>query len=143
MTYDVNGDGSTGGCVPTNPRKFSMETIDYTLGTNWLIGDYCVDWVGMPNANSYYLDYIGDYWYIKAAEDIKAVYTEGEDFEEKSGTIKKGTEILPYQRGIGNEFRIKTRDGKIWRLQLDDKDGVLYYGGKKLDDLFEGQIYAG
>ena len=143
MTYNEDGNGGTGGCLPTNPRKFSMEIIDYTLGTNWLIGDYCVDWVGMPDANSYYLDYIGDYWYIRAAEDIKAVYTDEEDFEEKSGTIKKGTEILLYQRGMDKELRIKTRDGKIWQLIPDDKDGVLYYNGKELNDLFEGQIYAG
>ncbi len=143
MIYNEEPGGHNSGCIPTNPRRFSMETIDYTLGTNWLIGEYCVDWTGMPDSNSYYLDYIGDYWYITAAEDIKAVYTNEDEYDEKTGIIKEGSEILPYQLGMGSELRIKTRDGKNWRLDLENKDGVLYYNGKELNDLFEGQIYAG
>ena len=50
-----------------------------------------------------------------------------------------------YRLGLGNELLLKTKDGKVYRLIFSEgEDGYpRYYEGEILDDLFEGQVYAG
>ncbi|MCR4655493.1 MAG: right-handed parallel beta-helix repeat-containing protein [Lachnospiraceae bacterium] len=142
MVYPDDEDESEG-YIPVNPRGFKLEVPDYTLGTNWLIGDYVVSNDGMPYQTEYFADYLSTYWGIKAAKDIDAKYTTDDSLPGKDGTIKKGTVVRPDKKSMGNDLNLETEDGKIWHLQLEEKDHVYYYNGEDLDVLFEGQVYAG
>ena len=150
-------EGEPIGYLPVDPRNFKMDTVDYTLGTGFLIGDYEVGYDGLPDQISYYLDYTNtDYWNIKAVKDIRADLAIGlvdpEEWtpdtpaaEYQRGTIKKGDYVQLYRLGLGNELLLKTKDGKVYRLIFSEgEDGYpRYYEGEILDDLFEGQVYAG
>ncbi|MCR5789750.1 MAG: DUF3298 domain-containing protein [Lachnospiraceae bacterium] len=136
------------GYLPVNPRSFRMVTMDDTLGTNFLTGEYSTGFEGIPLQNSWYLDYTNtDYWSIKTVEDIDAQYHVEDDFSTgyQDGTLKAGTDVLLYQKGQDGDLLLKTKDGKIWWLELEkQEDGYGFtYQGKDLDDLFEGQVYAG
>ncbi|MCR5735424.1 MAG: hypothetical protein K6G22_12535 [Lachnospiraceae bacterium] len=133
------------GYLPVDPDSFKLYTADWTLGNNWLLGDYHVGPDGMPVKDSYYLEYTNtDYWHITTCEDIDAEYVTENSNKSRKGTIEEGSEILPYLMGDDGELLIKTRDDKIWTLELDEDDeGYYTYDDVRLIDLFDGLVFAG
>ncbi|MCR4740866.1 MAG: hypothetical protein K5886_11495 [Lachnospiraceae bacterium] len=133
------------GYIPNDPESFKMSTTDWTMGTNWLIGDYSAGEDGMPVQNDHYLEYTNtDYLHIKAVTDIDARYMTEGSRKSRKGTIKKGSYVIPYLLGQDDELLVKTEDDRIWTLELEeDEDGYYTYDDERIIDLFEGLSFAG
>ena len=56
-----------------------MDTVDYTLGTSGLTGDYEVGYDGLPDQISYYLDYINYELKTDFYKKFKPIYTRKKD----------------------------------------------------------------
>ncbi len=127
--------------VLSDPDNFLLDTYTQMLGTAYGYDSYRVGADGLPvQEHSWYT--ICSETEITLLKDL-TVSVVGEDGKEVESTeLKSGDKALYYRTDGENWADLKLSDGKIVRVNLNNKDGEWTVDGKMLEEVFDGVKYG-
>jgi hypothetical protein len=148
LKFEIPFDEEGGhGYMMTGPNSFYMICRDDTMGTRSVIGEYQSGWNGVPVLSGYYQEYIDNgSWDVRAALDIKADIIDENGNTISESVIKKGEAVAPYRINEWGGLLVKTKDGTIWRISLEENEDSMSgwaIEGKPVNECFDGLAYAG
>ena len=142
MIY-IDDKNNPGEVALTDPENMYFGQIGNKLGTYTCYGRYIVSPNGMPMLadTSYAISWISDD--IKSVKDIPVTRIDAEGYESEDMVIPEGTHITPIRTDNKTYIDCKLDDGSYIRLKFSGDDYPPTINGEKVDDLFEGLLYAG
>ena len=148
LKFEIPFDEEGGhGYMMTGPNSFYMICRDDTMGTRSVIGEYQSGWNGVPVLSGYYQEYIDNgSWDVRAALDIKADIVDENGNTISESVLKKGEAVAPYRINEWGGLLVKTKDGTIWRISLEENEDSMSgwaIEGKPVNECFDGLAYAG
>lgn len=131
----------------TNPESFYLKQTTQQLSTVTGYKEYRTGDDGIPVTDDLYFAFDEENTFtFTLLQDIEAdVYDEKKGAVTGKKTLKAGDEVLYYSTDNERYALLKCSDGTICRVEVvfDDEEWCQTVNGIKLEELFEGLIYAG
>ncbi len=143
LAYVSVDDEKSGEMIFTDPEHISLGRVCDMMGTFTYFGDYRVGKDGMPQLIS---DYYTISWIseeIKSLKEIEVTLLDEKGAEQGKENLPAGTHITPFRTDSKTFVDAKLDDGRIVRFTYTNSEYPYEIGGQKVDDLFEGLMYAG
>ena len=148
LKFEISFDEEKGtGYMITGPNSFYMLCRNDIMGTRSLLGEYQSGWNGVPVLSGYYQEFPDNgLWDITAALDIKADIVDENGNTLSESVLKKGEAVAPYRINEWGGLLVKTKDGTIWRISLEESEDSMSgwaIDGKPVNECFDGLMFAG
>ncbi len=148
LKFEISFDEEKGtGYMITSPNSFYMLCRNDIMGTRSLLGEYQSGWNGVPVLSGYYQEFPDNgLWDITAALDIKADIVDENGNTLSESVLKKGEAVAPYRINEWGGLLVKTKDGTIWRISLEESEDSMSgwaIDGKPVNECFDGLMFAG
>ena len=138
---DLNTEYS-GEYVFTDPENLYLGDNGNLLGTYTCYGRCVVGSDGLPESvdKDFAVCWVNDK--ITSKKDVEVTVLDENNNEQGTETMPAGTEFIPVRTDNSSYMDIKLDDGKTVRLKYSKTDYPVEINGEKVDDLFDGLIYA-
>ncbi len=143
MTYLEDSEGYSGELVLTDPDNMLLGKTGDLLGTYTCYARYEVGPDGMPKRVDDAFTIAWGSKDIKLLKDISATTIDEAGNEGTKETIPAGTIMTPVKTDNESFVDCQIKDGKLIRLRFSKTELPTEIDGEKVDDLFEGLLYAG
>ena len=128
--------------VLTDPYHFKLDTRTWVVGTNdgcrtYYIGE---DGYSYPYEDYYTFDNTFDFTVLK---DFEVDIVDESGIVEKTAAVKKGEKVRYYRTDTSSYADFILPDGRIGRAELEWPEGMCSIEGVRVEELFDGVVFAG